>query len=164
MDTTGEFNWTIRVRSPVRRLPPGRIALPDATARATSSGDIRISRSRSGSTRMTTVRWLAPDGGGADTPGMVANAGRTRLRARSWISPTLRVSLENTSCPTGTVPASKRTTNGATVPGGLNARARSTYDTTCASAWLMSVPGWKYIFTSDTPCTDFDSTWSTPAI
>ena len=75
---------------------------------------------------MITVRWLPPNGGGAETPGSVANIGRTRKSARSCISPTLRVSLEKTSCPTGTLPASKRTTNGETVPGGMKARARST--------------------------------------
>ena len=44
----------------------------------------------------TTVRWLPPNGGGAETPGRLANIGRTRNRARSWISPMLRVSLEKT--------------------------------------------------------------------
>ena len=40
-----------------------------------------------GSTVTTTVRWLPPKGGGAETPGRLANIGRTRNRARSWISP-----------------------------------------------------------------------------
>ncbi len=73
---------------------------------------------------MTMLRWLAPKGGGADTPGRVANRGRTRLRARSWTSPTPRVSLVNTRLPTGTLPASKRMMKGGTVPGGMKARAR----------------------------------------
>ena len=36
---------------------------------------------------MTMVRWLPPNGGGAETPGSVANSGRTRLSAKSCISP-----------------------------------------------------------------------------
>ena len=36
------------------------------------------------------------------------------------------VSLEKTRLPTGTLPASNRMTNGGTVPGGMNARARFT--------------------------------------
>ena len=57
------------------------------------------------------------------------------------ISPGVRVVLEKTSCATGTLPASKRMMNGGTAPGGMNARARFTYPTTSAIAWLMSVPG-----------------------
>ena len=72
------------------------------------------------------MRWFPPKGGGAETPGSVAKVGRTLLSAKFWISPTLRVSLEKTSCPTGTLPASKRTMKGGTVPGGMNARERST--------------------------------------
>ena len=43
--------------------------------------------------------------------------------------------------PTGSVPASKRMTKGDTVPGGMKARARLTYEMVCASASLMFVPG-----------------------
>ena len=42
------------------------------------------------------LRALPPKGGGAETPGSVANNGRTRFKARSCISPTERVSLEKT--------------------------------------------------------------------
>ena len=49
----------------------------------------------SGSARMTIVRWLPPKGGGAETPGRVANTGRTAKRALSWISPLL-LSLSKT--------------------------------------------------------------------
>ena len=38
----------------------------------------------------------APNGGGDETPGSVANTGRTRLSARSWISPRVRDGLEKT--------------------------------------------------------------------
>ena len=62
-----------------------------------------------------------------------------------------RLGLEKTSWPTGTEPASKRTMNGGTAPGGMNERERLTYPTTCAMAWLMSVPGWKTSFISATP-------------
>ena len=72
------------------------------------------------------VRALPPKGGGAETPCRVANNGRTRFRARSCISPTVRLVLEKTKFPTGTLPASNRVTNGGTVPGGMNARARFT--------------------------------------
>src|SRR6266702_913087 len=64
------------------------------------------------------LRALPPKGGGAETPGRVANSGRTRFNARSCISPTERVSLEKTRLPTGTLPASKRMMKGGTVPGG----------------------------------------------
>ena len=97
-----------------------------AIAATTSSGDMLYARSRSGLTFTTTLRALPPKGGGAETPGKVANNGRTRLRARSCISPTERVSLENTRFPTGTLPASNRMTNGGTVPGGMKALARLT--------------------------------------
>jgi len=38
-------------------------------------------------------------------PGMDANMGRIRLTAKSWSSVSLRVSLEKTRLPTGTLPA-----------------------------------------------------------
>jgi len=72
------------------------------------------------------VRWLEPKGGGADTPGKVANNGRTLKSAASWSSATVLVSLEKTRSPTGTLPASNRITKGGTVPAGIKARARST--------------------------------------
>ena len=96
---------------------------------------------RSGFTFTTMLRALPPNGGGAETPGNVANRGRTRFNAASCISPTERVSLEKTRLPTGTLPASKRVTNGGTVPGGMKARARFTYATVSAIAAAMSVPG-----------------------
>ena len=74
----------------------------------------------------TMLRALPPKGGGAETPGSVANRGRTKFKAASCISPTVRVPLEKTRFPTGTLPASKRMMNGGTVPGGMNARARLT--------------------------------------
>ena len=96
------------------------------TAAIASSGETRYCCSLSGSSVTTMVRWLPPKGGGAETPGSVANSGRTRLSAKSCISPGVRVSLLKTSWPTGTLPASKRVTNGGTVPGGMKARARLT--------------------------------------
>src|SRR6516162_11908824 len=44
--------------------------------------------------------------------------------------------------PTGTLPASNLVTNGGTVPVGMKARARSTYETVSARACAMLVPGW----------------------
>src|SRR5215467_10982938 len=72
---------------------------------------------------MTMLRALPPNGGGAETPGNVAKSGRTRFSAASCISPTVRLVLEKTRFPTGTLPASNRITNGGTVPGGMKARA-----------------------------------------
>src|SRR5438445_4652817 len=87
---------------------------------------------------MTMLRALPPKGGGAETPGNVANSGRTRFKAASCNWPTVRVSLEKTKFPTGTLPASKRMMNGGTVPGGMNARARLTYATVSDMAWDTS--------------------------
>ncbi len=116
----------MRSRSPVRTLPEGSTVLARFTASTTSCGARRYDLIFSGSTLMTMLRWLPPKGGGADTPASVAKIGRTRLSAMSCIWPGARVGLENTSWPTGTLPASKRMMNGGTVPGGMNARARLT--------------------------------------
>src|SRR6266487_1820416 len=88
------FVDAIRIRSPVRTLPDGRTMVARFKADTTSSGESRYCLSLSGSTRTTIVRWLPPNGGGADTPGSVAKIGRTRLSAMSCISGTLRVVLE----------------------------------------------------------------------
>jgi hypothetical protein len=45
---------------------------------------------------MTMARADPPNGGGADTPGMAANIGRTRLSAWSWIWPIVFDSLDST--------------------------------------------------------------------
>ena len=124
------FVDAIRIRSPVRTLPDGSTVEARLIAKTTSSGESRYCRSFSGSTRTTIVRWLPPNGGGAETPGNVAKIGRTRFRAMSCISATLRVALENTSCATGTLPASNRMMKGGTAPVGMNARERFTYPTT----------------------------------
>src|SRR5438477_611957 len=96
MLVTVELTGAMRVRSGVLIVPAGVTTLPVLTARITSWGDMPYARRRFGSTLITMVRWLPPKGGGADTPGRVANCGRTRFRARSWISPRLRVGLANT--------------------------------------------------------------------
>ena len=83
MFETTEFTGEIRVSSPMFTLPDGMITFPVLTARITSSADMPYARSRSGLTRMTTVRWLPPKGGGDVSPGSVANCGRTRFNARS---------------------------------------------------------------------------------
>ncbi len=74
------------MRSPMRTFPDGLMMLPVPTARTTSSGDMLYDRNLSGSTCTTIVRWLEPNGGGAETPGRVANIGRTRNRAASCSS------------------------------------------------------------------------------
>jgi len=96
MFETTELVGEIRVSSPTLTLPDGMMTLPLLTARTTSSGAMPYERRRSGSTRMTTVRWLPPNGGGDVRPSSVANCGRTRFNARSWISPRLRLSLAKT--------------------------------------------------------------------
>ena len=126
MFLTTEFNGTMGYLPPMGILPDGLMRFAAVMAETISSGDMFKARSRSGFTLMRMLRALPPNGGGADTPGSVANSGRTRFSARSCISPTVRVSLENTRSPTGTLPASNRITNGGTVPGGMNARARFT--------------------------------------
>ena len=62
MFETTEFTGEMRVRSPMFTLPDGMITLPVLTARITSSGAMPYDRNRSGSTRMTMVRWLPPNG------------------------------------------------------------------------------------------------------
>src|ERR1700748_2186099 len=76
-----------------RRLPDGVIALFCEIAWTTSSADRLYMRSFSGLTLITTDRTLEPKGGGAESPGTVANRGRTRVSARSNISLSGRVLL-----------------------------------------------------------------------
>src|SRR5262245_7872023 len=95
-DPTTELTGTIGDWPLMVTLPDGVSLFPEAIAATTSSGDRWQALRRSGSARMTMVRWLPPNGGGAETPGRLANIGRTRFRARSWISPMLLVSLRNT--------------------------------------------------------------------
>src|SRR5579872_5078735 len=69
-----------------RRLPEGVIALFLAIAATTSSADKLYIRNFSGLTLISTDLALEPKGGGAWSPGTVANRGRTLVRARSKIS------------------------------------------------------------------------------
>ena len=94
--TTIEFTGTRGICSWTRIAPDGLTAFPAAKARTTSSGDRLYARRRFGSARTTTVRWFPPNGGGADTPGMDANIGRTLKSAWSWICPMVFVSLDRT--------------------------------------------------------------------
>ena len=72
---------------PVHMLPEGMTRVALLTAAMASSGEMRYCWSLSGSSVMTMVRWLPPNGGGAETPGRVAKSGRTRFSAKSCISP-----------------------------------------------------------------------------
>ena len=126
MFLTVELTGTIRFWSPRVRLPAGVMTLAPARAAATSSGVTPVLRRRSGMRLTKMLRALPPKGGGAETPGKVAKSGRTVLRAASCSWATVLVSLAKTSWPIGTLPASKRMTNGGTVPGGIMARARFT--------------------------------------
>src|SRR5437867_340516 len=129
MFLTTELSGTIGYLPPMGMFPDGLIRFALVIAATTSSGDMLYERKRSGLRLMTMLRALPPKGGGAETPGRVANRGRTRFSAASCISPTDRVSLENTRLPTGTLPASNHMIKGGTVPGGMKARARFTYAT-----------------------------------
>src|SRR5579872_2186593 len=73
----------MRLTLPVHILPDGITRVPLLTAEIASWGEILYCCSLSGSSVMTIVRWLPPKGGGADTPGSVANRGRTRFSAKS---------------------------------------------------------------------------------
>src|ERR1017187_3332876 len=141
MFLTTELSGTIGYFEPMAMLPDGLMRFAAVTAATTSSGDMLYARKRSGFRLITMVRALPPNGGGAETPGSVAKSGRTRFSAMSWISPTVRVWLVKTRSPTGTLPASNRITKGGTVPGGMKARARLTYETASDIACDMSVPG-----------------------
>ena len=77
-----------------------------------------------------------------------------------WFSDMFGSSVEKTRWPTATLPASKRMMNGATVPGGMKARARFTCATVSDIAWLMSVPGWNCSFMIEAPWIDLLSTCS----
>src|SRR5690349_4238379 len=101
----------------MRRLPDGVITLLRATDSTTWSGVKLWLRNLSGSTLITTDRELAPKGGGADKPGTVANIGRIRVAARSYISFKLLSGLLKTNCPTGSDEASNRITCGGKAPG-----------------------------------------------
>src|SRR5688572_21454711 len=140
-------------RSPTFSAPDGATALPAFTASATCQSVMPCLVTASGFTFTTMVRWLPPNGGGADTPGSAANIGRTLNSAWSCTSATLLVWLVSTRNPTGTLPVSKRVTNGGTVPGGMNARDRLTAATVSDIACDMSVPGWKYNLICTMPCT-----------
>ena len=126
MFVTMEFSGTIGYLPATDMLPDGLIRFARVMAPTISSGLMLYERRRSGSTLTRIVRALPPNGGGADTPGSVANSGRTRFSAASCICATVAVSLVKTRLPTGTLPASKRVMNGGTVPGGMNARERFT--------------------------------------
>src|ERR1700694_2817415 len=68
---------------PVHMLPDGTTREAVLTAAMASCGEMRYCCSLSGFNVITIVRWLPPKGGGAETPGSVANNGRTRLIAKS---------------------------------------------------------------------------------
>src|SRR5579863_955324 len=124
---------------PIRRLPDGVMALFFDIACTTSSADKLNWRSFSGFTLISTDRALEPNGGGAESPGTVANRGRIRVMARSNISFRDLVLLLKTSSPTGKEEASKRTTCGGRAPGGKKAIVRLTWRATCADASAISV-------------------------
>ncbi len=91
------------VRRHVVGAQPVRLDVHDDAARAAAEGRRRRDAGQRGEQRAHAVQ-----------------------RERPASRPTERVSLENTRLPTGTLPASKRMTNGGTVPGGMKARARFT--------------------------------------
>ena len=110
----------------MRTLPDGLMVLAAATAVTTSSGDMSVGAQAVGLTRTTMVRALPPKGGGAETPAGSRRAAAPGSARGPASRPRVLVSLVKTRSPTGTLPASKRMTNGGTVPGGMKARARFT--------------------------------------
>src|SRR2546429_7597041 len=72
---TTELSGTIGYLSPSITLPEGLMVLAAAMALTTSSGERLQARSRSGLMLTTMARALPPKGGGAETPGNVANSG-----------------------------------------------------------------------------------------
>jgi hypothetical protein len=74
---------TIGIAFPMRTFPEGLIVFPLPIAATTSSGLMLYDRSLSGSTLITIVRGLPPNGGGADTPGSDAKRGVTIKSAAS---------------------------------------------------------------------------------
>ena len=80
---TSELMGTIGIILPIRTFPEGLIVFPLVRAVISSSGDIDVRAEPLGVGRITTVRWLPPNGGGAETPGRLANIGRTLNRAWS---------------------------------------------------------------------------------
>src|ERR1700722_3321815 len=135
-----ELTLVIYIMLSTRRLPEGVMVLLRTTACVTSSGEILNIRSFSGLTLISTDRALDPKGGGAVSPGTLANNGRMRVMAISKMSFRLTVLLLNTSSPTGSEEASKRITCGGKAPGGKKAWLRETCKATCADASPMSVP------------------------
>ena len=75
------FISTIGYLSPRLMLPEGLMGLASDSDLTMSSGESPYARIRSGFTLTMIPRELPPNGGGAETPGSVANAGRTRLSA-----------------------------------------------------------------------------------
>src|SRR5215467_13439221 len=106
----------------------------------TWSGVRLCALNNAGSTFITTVRTLPPNGAGETNPGIDVNAERTYWLARSSNSLFDRIGLENTSCPTGNVDASKRRIKGGCEPCGKIACALLQNVLTSAAACAIFVP------------------------
>src|SRR3954470_11657195 len=72
-----ELRGTIGYFPLIGMLPEGVMRFAAVMAVTTSSGDKLYERRRSGLRFTTMLRALPPKGGGAETPGSVANRGRT---------------------------------------------------------------------------------------
>src|SRR2546423_12962784 len=96
MFLTTELSGTIGYLSPSITLPEGLIVLAAAMALTTSSGERLQARRRSGLTLTTMARALAPNGGGAGTPGRLGDNGRTGIKASSCHLPARGGLLERT--------------------------------------------------------------------
>lgn len=80
-----------------------------------------------------------------------------KLLPRSYSCCSASVSLDSPSCRIGTVDALYVMMFGGSVPGGRMRRIDAALLAACAIARLMSAPGWKNTFTTDTPFSDCDS-------
>src|SRR3954470_15064838 len=114
-----EFVRTMRFKVPSYRLPDGATMLPLETAVIACSGDTPYCFNLSGSRLTTIVRWLPPNGGGAETPGRRGKRGRTWFHAIVCSARGVGFARVNSKSPTATLPGPNRVMNGGTVPRGI---------------------------------------------
>src|SRR5579862_5769131 len=125
----------------MRTVPEGVDWLLMRNAVTSWSGLRLCSLRSSGSTLITIVRALPPNGAEETNPCTDVKLARTYTLARSCSSLLLRVGLLRISWPTGKVEASKRMIKGGLDPGGKITCARLLNAVTSAAAWAILVPG-----------------------
>ncbi len=151
------FICTLYSCVPIFAVPPGRIRFCALIAFTTSIGASPFACSARVSRSTTIWRILPPNGSGTAAPWTVASCVRMKLLPRSYSCCSASVSLDSPSCRIGTVDALYVMMFGGSVPGGRMRRIDAALLAASAIARLMSAPGWKKIFTTDTPFSDCDS-------